>query len=362
MTPRCHACFRPRDQCICRWLRPVDTATAVTVLQHPGERKHAFNTARLVPRVLRRGRLEVVWPDAAGRMASSVVPQEGAVLLYPSDEARLVDAWEGPPPSELVVLDGTWSQVRRLLADNPWLTELPAVKLAPARGSNYRIREEPAPHCLSTIESVAQALRGFEPDNVDLTQLLTGFERMVDHHLAARPAPRPRYVARERPTALDRLQAWGDVVVVYAETLGRRGTERQLLQWAAVRPASGEVFDGRVRPEESPNPCVLAATELDLHDASSLAVLRHRWRRFLRADDVLFAWTSATDEVATAAELGKVHGLKEWLGRRTGGVKGDLGTVVRRMGWSTQPVTGVAGRGARRLGHAVSVAAQLAGR
>ncbi len=360
MTPRCARCFRPEPQCVCAWLQPIDTATKVTVLQHVGERKHPFNTARLVARSLTKGSLHLCWPDPDGAMRSPVGPSEGAVLLYPAEDAVLAEQWEGPPPSELIVLDGTWSQVRRLLADNPWLHELPCVKLAPAEGSNYRIREEPAPHCLSTIESVAQTLAGFEPDNRGLDRLLDGFERMVDHHLAARPPKRPRFAVRSKPSARDRLRDWAHVVVVYAETLGLRGTPRQLVQWAAVRPATGEVFEGLVRPAGEANTCQLATTGLDLDEASSMAVLRHRWERFVRDDDHLFAWTAATAGVASEAGLGRVTGLKELYGVGRKGVRGRLDAVVAGEGLVSEAIA-VSGRASHRLGHAVAMAGRLAG-
>lgn len=361
MTPRCVQCLRPDDQCVCRWLEPVATRTKVTVLQHPGERKHAFNTARLLGKVLARGTVHIAWPDAEGRMTAPVRPGPGAVLLFPSDDAVDVGAWSGPPPEELYVLDGTWSQVKRLLHDNPWLRDLPAVSLSPEEGSRYRIRKEPAPHCLSTLESVVQALQGLEPETPGLARALEPFEAMVDAHLAARPAPSPRRVDKGRESPWARLRAWDRVVLVYAEVMGLKGAPRELVQWAAVRPAGGEVLDVRITPSLAPDPCVWDRTGLPLEGGVPAAALPAAWQAFARPDDAVFAWGGSTGGLARRAGLDvRVTGLKELYGVQQGGVRGRLDAVLEAHGLGSTPV-GVEGRAARRLGHLVSVARFLGG-
>lgn len=352
---RCPLCSRPDDQCVCGHVRAASTGVQVAVVQHPGERHHAFNTARLTQRCLAGATLDIAWPDADGRMACRPALADDAVLLFPREDAVEVDRWVGPVPSQLVVLDGTWSQVKRLQHDNPWLAELPAVSLPLGAPSRYRIREEPEAHFLSTLEAVARVLAAWAPDGEASEVLLGAFEALVDAHVAVKGAPTPRRKQRSRATVQERLEAWEDVVVAYAETVGL-GADRRLLQWAAVRPATGEVFD-RVVTVEGMNPCVFAATELPEGADGDLASLRRAWHDWRREEDHVFAWTSALGRVGGPAGLGVgVYGLKALLGRV--GKAGRLDEVVAREGLAADVVP-VRGRAGRRLGWALALAAWL---
>ncbi len=328
----------------------------MTILQHPGERRHAFNTARLTQRGLEGATLHVAWPDPQHRMACRPELAPDAALLFPREDAVEASAWPGPPPSQLVVLDGTWSQVRRLQHDNPWLAELPAVTLPAGAPSRYRIREEPEVHCLSTLEAVARVLRCFEPDGPAPEQLMAAFDAMVDGHLQVSGPPVARRKLRTRPTARE-LLGRDDVVVAYGETVGL-GRDRQLLQWAAVRPATGEVFD-RVVAVPGMNPCARAATALPEGDDGDLAALRTAWHAWRGDADQVFAWTSALGRVAGPAGLGVgVHGLKTLYGR-VRKAEGHLDEVVAREGLVAEAVA-VRGRAAERLGWAMALARWLA--
>ena len=74
------------------------------------------------------------------------------------------------PPAHLIALDGTWSHARKLYVQNPWLHALPHYRIDPSAPSNYRIRREPSPSHLSTLESVLAALRSLEPETEGLDQ------------------------------------------------------------------------------------------------------------------------------------------------------------------------------------------------
>jgi DTW domain-containing protein YfiP len=110
-------------------------------------------------------------PRAVGSAAG------GAALLFPGPGAALPDVRSAP--QTLVVIDGTWSQARSLLRRNPYLSTLPRLGLAPAMPSAYRIRREPAPHCLSTVEAVVDVLARLEGHAARFAPLLQAFERMV---------------------------------------------------------------------------------------------------------------------------------------------------------------------------------------
>ena len=180
----CYGCFKPRALCLCGRVRRVANRTRVTILQHPRERFHAIGTARIARLGLANS--EVLLPRGVVprslRIPLSLAP--GSALLFPGDAAR--DLAEFGPEERLpglVVLDGTWSQARSLLRENPDLAALPQVKLNPAAPSRYRIRKEPRGSYLSTIEAIVQALRLIEPETPGLDGLMGVFDTMIDEQV-----------------------------------------------------------------------------------------------------------------------------------------------------------------------------------
>ncbi len=344
VTERCPRCTRPAADCVCALLRPIESRVGVTIVQHPGERNHAFNTARLLERALAGAQRVVAWPGPDGRMTAAPALPPRTALLYPSEHAGAL----GPdaPIDHLVVLDGTWSQVRRLLRDNPWLLELPTVRLDPAEPSRYRIREEPALHCLSTIESTAMALQALEPHNRELDRLLDGFLAMVDHHLAHQRAPATRHKQRNT-TLLDLLAQRDRALVVYAESIGlhARGEAPELLHWTAVRVSDGALFDGLLAPPAGANPCVLDEMGLSDAEPEPRDAFLARWAAFVRHGDVAFAWSPHTRHLCPTPGMA-VHGLKSVAMQRLGVSPGRLADTQR-----AEPLP-LRGRASHRLAHA----------
>jgi DTW domain-containing protein YfiP len=89
---------------------------------------------------------------------------EGAWLLFPEGEPTTVRP--EPPPTQLVVLDATWSQARRMYRKLNALRGLPILRLPDIPVSAARLRESPGGGRVSTIEAIAGALRLLEGDAV----------------------------------------------------------------------------------------------------------------------------------------------------------------------------------------------------
>ncbi|MGC3971349.1 MAG: tRNA-uridine aminocarboxypropyltransferase [Pirellulales bacterium] len=178
---RCFHCFRPRNDCYCATVPTVANRTPVLLVQHRRERRHPFNTARIVRMALENA--EAVVGDVA-RIAASLVLRPGAGLLYPGDDAKpLGNLAPHELPRQLVVLDGTWHHTKTMLRDIPALARLPRHALSPTEGSRYRIRREPTAAALSTLEAVVDALRVLEPETAGLDELLAAFVGMIDRQL-----------------------------------------------------------------------------------------------------------------------------------------------------------------------------------
>ena len=130
----------------------------------------------------------------------SPIPAHPPILLYPGAGAR--DVLRDPPrgPVTLVVVDGTWSQARTVVRDNPILQALPRYAFATPEPSQYRIRKEPRAEYCSTIEALMHVLGALEGDPDRFRALLDPLRAMVDAQLACQvDAPRRPVRARLRP-------------------------------------------------------------------------------------------------------------------------------------------------------------------
>jgi DTW domain-containing protein YfiP len=317
----CEGCQRPLAVCVCAHVTPLRTKTRVVILQHPRERYVPINTVRLarlsLPDAIVRRAVDFAADPVVGDVLSGRDGGPPPYLLFPGPQA--VDlAHERPPgPITLIVLDGTWWQARKLLRKNPQLAALPQLRLAPAAPSRYRIRREPADHCVATIEAIALALRALEGDEdqagaeARFAALLAPFDAMVEHqlafaskvrdarHLRAAIARGPRRARRAQAPALAALRAAADrLVCVHGEanafpvrTPGRRPPE--IVHWLAWRPATGERFEAIVAPRGPLAPSASLQLRLDratLEAGEPWDAFRARWEAFLRQDDVLCAW------------------------------------------------------------------------
>lgn len=164
-------------------------------LQHHREARRRLGTCRLAHLQLPGSELHVAARfDGHPRLAT--LAAEGAALLFPGPGALPVHA---VAPRLLVVVDGTWSEARKVIGRTPALAALPRIGLAPAAPGRYRIRRAPAPHCLSTVEAVVDVLGALAGDPDRYVALLASFEQLVEEQLAAAAAgPHPWTHERRR--------------------------------------------------------------------------------------------------------------------------------------------------------------------
>ena len=183
---QCSRCMRPQTHCLCALIPQLDSRTRVLLLQHPSEVSHALNTARLAAVGLTNAQLRVgeVFDDLDELIN---VPGYQARLLFPGDDAQVLPAHESAEaslPLLLVVPDGTWRKVRKLLHLNPLLAQLPRVTLPQGAVSRYRLRKAPGPGALSTLEAIVQALEILEAPT-SFAPLLRPFEALIEGQIEA---------------------------------------------------------------------------------------------------------------------------------------------------------------------------------
>jgi hypothetical protein len=267
--------------CICGSLSPIPNEVRIHVLQHPRERHHPIGTARLLRLGLSSVRVHVLKLIGPGGMSEPVALPDGAGLLYPSADARdLATLAVQERPQDLVVVDGTWAHANQIHRDNPWVSALPCYRLAPQEHSRYRIRAEPRPECLSTVESVVGALRCLQPSLSGTETLLTAFDSMIDAQIEASARESTHSKRRVRPESTravpEILRApAARILVVYTEQApparGPDSAPREVLRVSAVTLDGARRFDRMVRPQRAPNTYQAARMELE---ADALASAR----------------------------------------------------------------------------------------
>ena len=369
-TDRCYGCFRPVGDCFCALIPTIDNLTDVLILQHVRERFHRFNTARIVHKALNRSTLLV---DQTERLAAAPLPlKPRAGLLYPDPQARLLsDLQPTDRPDPLVILDGTWNQVKTLARDIPALHDLPRYRLAPTSPGRYRIRREPSATSLSTLEATVAALRVLEPETAGLDRLLDVFESMVDRQLAhpkevlgwrcnRRRNRTPLNIPRALTGDLDNL------VVAYGESAaGERGGKRVArppVYWVAERVGTGERFSSAIEPESPLQDSFLAHLELteeDFSAAASIEEFRKSWAAFLRPGDTLAAYAQSTLRLLKhiGGESPGCLVLKS-VSFNPDGQHGTLDELLTAQGIASGPARHP-GRGGKRLANAVALARHL---
>jgi hypothetical protein len=297
-----------------------------------------------------------------------------AILLYPSGDAKDLAAEPPAGPVTLVVIDGTWWQASKLFKLNPFLHELPRYGLAPSEESRYRIRKEPAAHCLSTIEALEAALSVLEQRPDGLPELLAPFDTMVETQLdfvarEQRPRHRRSVEPRRRPLVAPALSERPESLVIgYGEAnawpYGSPGTHvPEVVHWAAVRPATGERFEAYVVPTGPLAPSFEAHSRLvadRIEAGESRSDFARRLSAFLRPDDVLASWGFYASEllrgegIAIPPRLDLREAAIHALGRRVG----QLEDYVSALGTAPH-VPWAAGRTGTRLAAMEALAERL---
>jgi DTW domain-containing protein YfiP len=145
----------------------METRTRLLLLIHHFEARKPSNTGLLAAeclpnhRVMLRGR-EV---DAASDERLELGDGTRPLLLYPATDAIPLDDVAALDPADdrpvtLIVPDGNWRQAGKMRQRVPGLRDVPCVVLPPEPGAptTYRLRSEPHPQGMATMEAIARAL------------------------------------------------------------------------------------------------------------------------------------------------------------------------------------------------------------
>lgn len=204
----CLQCRRRLLTCVCASLKPFDSESRFIILMHPMEyKKEKVGTGRFSHLILKNSKIivDVGFDDNKELQALLKDPAYETYVLYPGDNAINLSEAEVFPTkkNQFIVIDGTWPCAKKMMKLTTCLHKLPRVSFNPGRVSNFVIKHQPMPGCLSTVESIHQVLLELNRLGVEATaschnNLLEVFEETValQVKLAADP---DRQAYRKKP-------------------------------------------------------------------------------------------------------------------------------------------------------------------
>lgn len=158
LRPRCQRCNLPSHLCLCAEIPRVETRTRFLLLQHVMEIAKKSNTGRVAALALANSRL-LIHGSPVEAIDTAVLSEPGTWLLFPDGPAAPPDA---PAPRQVVVLDASWSQARRMTQRLPALRTLPRLVLPPPEPGMLRLRDPTHPSGMSTLDAIARAVAMLE--------------------------------------------------------------------------------------------------------------------------------------------------------------------------------------------------------
>jgi DTW domain-containing protein YfiP len=180
---RCARCRMLGGLCVCALLPRLDTRTRLILIIHRYEDRKPTNTGRLAAECLAGSEVVVRGGLDAPAAPFAIPPGTRPVLLFPDDHA--VPLQPSAEPTTLIVPDGTWRQAQRVRTRVPGLRDVACVTLPPGPPSRYRLRTEPRPGGLATMEAIARAFGILEGATVQ-AELERVFTIMVERTLWTR--------------------------------------------------------------------------------------------------------------------------------------------------------------------------------
>jgi DTW domain-containing protein YfiP len=152
-----------------------------TLLTHSREFAKPSNTGRLVVEVLGGAAEQVRWDrmQPPARLVEEI-DAGGVALIYPgaADEA----AGDLTGIGQVILIDGTWQEARRIHQRSPYLRNARRVSLRSAEKSLYNLRKNQKVSGLCTAECVIEILRRIGRTE-DAERLTSRFLALVAGHL-----------------------------------------------------------------------------------------------------------------------------------------------------------------------------------
>ncbi len=189
----CYQCYRPETVCLCGKIKQVHNKPGIIILQHKDEARHPKGSAIIADLYLQRC-IRYIGEDFSSNQALNQIlntNQNKVFLVFPTANALSLSLFKQKHAVEenslsqytFVFIDASWRKARKIWHLSTNLHQLTAIELDKLTQSNYRIRKEPAPGLVSTLESIVGLLSSLDSAPDKYQPLLEIFNEMIDHHI-----------------------------------------------------------------------------------------------------------------------------------------------------------------------------------
>lgn len=202
ISGKCYKCFRPLKSCYCKYIKSFDCGIKFVILMHPKEAyKQKTGTGRLAHLTLIGSEIIIGVDFTQNERLNSLLTDERYyhVLLYPDKDAwcatdiKLKEELTckcAPTKNKtllVIVVDATWFCAKKMVKLSANLQALPKISFKNGYRSKFTFKEQPAPECLSSIESMYYLIEELKiagiANDVDASPLMDIFMRMVNYQL-----------------------------------------------------------------------------------------------------------------------------------------------------------------------------------
>jgi DTW domain-containing protein YfiP len=201
--PRCYSCFRPSSHCVCDSVTPFTAHCNFLILQHWNERKKYHSTSWLTTHTIKNSKLlqGIVFEE---QVLQKALAGQKNYILFPGPDS--VDCRTVPfdVSTNVIVIDGTWSEAGKILTRNPILQGIPRISFHQTFKSSFYIRKQPKVGYLSTIESVGHLLKlnaqafGLSEFEKSYDVLFEAFALMIEKQISHFPRMKGKSLEEQR--------------------------------------------------------------------------------------------------------------------------------------------------------------------
>ncbi len=209
----CLHCRRRLLTCVCEKLKPFETQSRFIILMHPMEfKKEKVGTGRFSHLILKNSEVLVDINFDDNKRLKEILDDENyeTFVLYPGDVTIDLGTEElknkTTKLAQFIVIDGTWPCAKKMMKLSTCLHHLPRVSFHSDRISEFKVKHQPMPGCLSTVESIHQVLldlnrMGMESSGEKHENLMEVFRYTVNQQMELAKDP-ARQGYRKKPFSL----------------------------------------------------------------------------------------------------------------------------------------------------------------
>ncbi|MEA1955730.1 MAG: tRNA-uridine aminocarboxypropyltransferase [Campylobacterota bacterium] len=191
---KCYRCYRPKSSCMCEYIEPFETNTKFVILMHPKEfKKVKNNTGHFTHQSLTNSELFIGVDFSNHNRVNEIIYEYESFILFPSEDAINLSKEKSETINKtdkkiaIFLIDSTWACTKKMFTQSKNLQKLNHMSFETSRVSQYKIKEQPEQHYLSTIESTLVVLELLNDLNIEeiensfLDNFLNPFINMIKY-------------------------------------------------------------------------------------------------------------------------------------------------------------------------------------